>query len=103
MYAMLLEKAIAKLYGCYDLIPRDCEQLMETIFCGAVRKKDFEMLETKEQIIMILDQGLIKNGLVILLSKMDSKVRNYGISENELYHIIDTHTIDLKGTKVKLY
>ena len=52
---------------------------MEAIFCGAVRKKDFASLETREQIISILDQGLHKNGLVILLSKFDSKVRNYGI------------------------
>jgi hypothetical protein len=52
---------------------------METIFCGAVRKKDFASLDTKEKIVTILDQGLDKKGLIILLSKFDSKVRNYGI------------------------
>ena len=76
---MLLEKAIAKLYGCYESIPTDCETLMQTIFCGAVRKKDFSSLNTKEKIVTILDQGLEKKGLIILLSKFDSKVRNYGI------------------------
>jgi len=55
---------------------------METIFCGAVRKKNFNSLETREQILNILEQGLLKNGLIIVLSKFDSKVRNYGISEN---------------------
>lgn len=82
VYPMLLEKAIAKLYGCYEAIPTDCETLLETIFCGAVRKKNFNSIETREQITNILEQGLNKNGLIILLSKHDSKVRNYGIYEN---------------------
>jgi hypothetical protein len=52
---------------------------METIFCGAVRKKDFASIDTKEHVVTILQQGLSKRGLVVLLSKFDAKVRNYGI------------------------
>jgi hypothetical protein len=55
---MLLEKAIAKLFGNYESVPTDCETLMETIFCGAVRKKNFNSLETREQILKILEHGL---------------------------------------------
>ena len=79
VYPLLLEKAIAKLYTSYERVPTDCETLMETIFCGAVRKKHFAAIDTKEHVVTILEQGLTKRGLVVLLSKFDPKVRNYGI------------------------
>jgi hypothetical protein len=50
-------------------------------------------LKSKDQIPVILGFGLQKNGLVILLSKFDSKIRNYGINENELYQVIASHDI----------
>lgn len=42
---------------------------MESIFCGAVRRKDFSSLDSKDLIPLIIDQGLNKKGLTILISK----------------------------------
>ena len=47
VYPMLLEKAIAKVYGSYSKMPKKVEQILEMLYCGAICKKDLQNLENK--------------------------------------------------------
>ena len=55
---MLLEKAIAKIYGDYSSIPEDVETLMEIIFCGPASKRYVEDLKDKDTLKRRLLEGV---------------------------------------------
>ena len=47
VFPMLIEKALAKVFGSYENVPEDTETIMEALFCGPARK--INMLGLKEK------------------------------------------------------
>ena len=85
---MIIEKALAKLCGGYDKIPVDIDELLEMLFCGPLRKKKINDLNDKEIVEKAVDSAKAQEGVAAFMSKRNQKIRNYGINENEIYHIV---------------
>ena len=78
---MLLEKAIAKVCGCYEDIPEEVPALLEMIFCGPVAKQTIRQLKITDKLSPLLKECTREKELTVLISKKDSKIRNHGLNE----------------------
>ena len=101
IYPMLIEKALAKAAGTYEDIPEEAEQVLEMLFCGPVSTNAIVALREKDTLGERLQNALDQKQLTVLISRKDSKIRNYGINDGEVYLVIKHHEITWMGEELR--
>ncbi len=70
---------------------------MEALFCGPARKINMVTLKEKgnNELYKVITDALNSEASILLQSKADPKIRNYGINQSELYQLVKNHKVQI--------